>query len=143
MWLGVFFTTSTRFLCDKYLRDGELKHIAQAAVRRTPRLMIPVACVALLEYFLIDCGVTSYLERIPSISWSSWPYVTRFPTAGHFVSEILELMFLVPNAVPQITFHYCTGVLWTIVVQLQFSWVCLLGVIVVREIRTPWKRIAY
>lgn len=143
MWLGVFFTTSTRFLVAKYLKTGNIKDIAQAAVRRTPRLMIPVATVALFEYFVIDCGATKFLEYIPSVTWSTWPYVARYPNFGSYISEVLELIFLIPNAVPQITFNYCTGVLWTIAVQLQGSWLVLLGVIVVREIKTPWKRFCY
>ena len=143
MWLGVFFTTSTRFLVARYLKAGDLKDIAQAAVRRTPRLMIPVAAMAMFEYFLVDCGVTKYLQYVPSLSWSTWPYVSRFPTVGHFVSEVLELVYLVPNAVPQITFNYCTGVLWTIAVQLQGSWLVLIGVVVVREMKTAWKRFGF
>ncbi|KAJ4987804.1 glycoside hydrolase family 16 protein [Stagonosporopsis vannaccii] len=143
MWLGVFFTTSTRFLTASYLRKGSVEDIAKAAVRRTPRLMIPVATIALFEYFLIDVGATTYLRYIPSLTWSTWPYVTRYENFGQYISEILELIFLVPNAVPQITFNYCTGVLWTIAVQLQGSWLVLLGAIVVREIKTTWKRMAF
>ncbi|KAF2994793.1 hypothetical protein E8E13_000927 [Curvularia kusanoi] len=143
MWLGVFFTTSTRFLTAGYLRKGKIEDIAKAAVRRTPRLMIPVATIAMLEYFLIDVGATKYLQYIPSLTWSTWPYVTRYENFGQYISEILELIFLVPNAVPQITFNYCTGVLWTIAVQLQGSWLILLGVIVVREMKTVWKRMAF
>ncbi|KAF2255337.1 glycoside hydrolase family 16 protein [Trematosphaeria pertusa] len=143
MWLGVFFTTSVRFLVASYLKKGNMQDIAKAAVRRTPRLMIPVASIALLQYFVIDCGATMYLRYIPSITWSTWPYVTRYPTFGHYVSEVLELVYLIPNAVPQITYNYCTGVLWTIAVQLQGSWLVLLGCIVVYEIKTPWKRMSY
>lgn len=143
MWLGVFFTTSTRFLTASYLRKGRLEDVAKAAVRRTPRLMIPVATIALLEYFLIDVGATKFLRYIPSLTWSTWPYVTRYENFGQYISEILELIYLVPNAVPQITFNYCTGVLWTIAVQLQGSWLVLLGAIVVREMKTTWKRIAF
>jgi hypothetical protein len=143
MWLGVFFTTSVRFLVAGYLKRGDMKDIAKAAVRRTPRLMIPVASIALLQYFLVDVGATSYLRYIPSITWSTWPYVTRFPTFGHYISEVLELIYLIPNAVPQITYNYCTGVLWTIAVQLQGTWLVLCGVIIVREIKTVWKRMCY
>jgi hypothetical protein len=143
MWLGVFFTTSSRFLTASYLKKGKLTDIAKAAVRRTPRLMTPVATIALLEYFLIDCGATKYLQYIPSLSFSTWPYVTRYDNFGQYISEILELIFLVPNAVPQITFNYCTGVLWTIAVQLQGTWLVLLGVIVVYEIKTTWKRMLF
>lgn len=143
MWLGVFFTTSTRFLVEPYLRKGNLQDVAKAAVRRTPRLMVPVASIALLQYFLIDVGATTYLRYIPSLTWSTWAYVTRYPTFGHYISEVLELVYLIPNAVPQITFNYCTGVLWTVAVQLQGSWLVLCGVIVVYEIKTPWKRMCY
>ncbi|KAI4663784.1 uncharacterized protein J4E78_004202 [Alternaria triticimaculans] len=143
MWLGVFFTTSVRFLTAPYLRKGKMDEIAKAAVRRTPRLMIPVASMALLEYFFIDVGATKFLQYIPSLTWSTWPYVSRYNNFGQYISEVLELMFLVPNAVPQITLHYCTGVLWTIAVQLQGSWLVLLGAVVVYEIKTPWKRMCY
>lgn len=143
MWLGVFFTTSVRFLTAPYLRKGKMEDIAKAAVRRTPRLMIPVASIALLEYFLIDIGATKYLRYIPSITWSTWPYVTRYDNFGQFISEMLELVYLVPNATPQITLHYCTGVLWTIAVQLQGTWLVLLGAVVVYEMKTPWKRMVF
>lgn len=143
MWLGVFFTTSVRFLVAPYFKKGNMQDVAKAAVRRTPRLMIPVASIAMIEYFLIDVGATRFLRYIPSLTWSTWPYVTRFQTVGHFISEILELIYLVPNAVPQITFNYCTGVLWTIAVQLQGTWLVLCGAIVVYEVQTKWKRIAY
>ncbi|KAH7069470.1 hypothetical protein FB567DRAFT_540207 [Paraphoma chrysanthemicola] len=143
MWLGVFFTTSVRFLTAPYLRKGNVEELAKAAVRRTPRLMIPVASIALLEYFLIDIGATKYLRCIPSLTWSTWPYVARYDNFGQYISEILELVYLIPNAVPQITLHYCTGVLWTIAVQLQGSWLVLLGALVVREIKTPWKRMCF
>jgi hypothetical protein len=142
-WVGIFFTTSTRFLVSTYLKKGDLLNIAEKTVGRTPRLMIPVAAVALLEYFVMNCGGTTWLENLPSVTWSTWPYTTLFPTFGDFVSDLLDLLFLIPNAAPQITFHYCTGILWTIPVQLQGTWTMLLGVIVVREIRTPWKRFAY
>jgi hypothetical protein len=143
MWLGVFFTTSVRFLSAGYLKRGKMSDVAKAAVRRVPRLMIPVATIALLEYFLIDCGATKYLRYIPSLTWSTWPYVTRYENFLQYLSEILELVFLIPNAVPQITFNYCTGVLWTIAVQLQGTWLVLLGIIVVYEIKTTWKRMLF
>jgi hypothetical protein len=142
-WVGIFFTTSTRFLVMNYLKKGDLQNIAEKTVGRTPRLMIPVAAVVLLEYFVMNCGGITWLEYLPSVTWSTWPYATLFPTFGDFLSDLLELLYLIPNAAPQITFHYCTGILWTIPVQLQGTWLMLLGVIVIREIKTPWKRFAY
>ena len=143
MWLGVFLTTSVRFLVAPYLSKGRVEDIARAATRRTPRLMIPVAGIALLEYFLIDVGATKYLRYIPSLSWSTYPYVIQYPNFGRYVSEVLELVFLIPNAVPQISLHYCTGVLWAVTVQLQGTWLVLLGVMIVYEIKSPWKRMGF
>ncbi|KAJ4361763.1 hypothetical protein N0V83_010703 [Neocucurbitaria cava] len=109
----------------------------------TPRLIIPCAAIAGLEYFCMQVGAIGWLEYLPSVTWSTWPYTSNYVTFGHFISEVIELMYIIPNAVPQITFNYCIGVLWTIPVQLQNSWTCLLAVIVIREIKTPWKRMGY
>jgi hypothetical protein len=143
VWVCVFFTTSTRFLSTKYLRDRKLVGIAEKVVGRVFRVMIPITAVVLLEYFLIECGAIYWLEFLPSVSWSTWPYTVGFPNFSNFISEILGLVYLIPNAVPQVTFNYCTGVLWTIPVQIQGSWVILIGVVMVSEIKTPWKRFSY
>ena len=105
--------------------------------------MIPIAAIAVLEYFLIECGATFWLQYLPSITWSTWPYVIPYPNFSNYISELLELVYLMPNAAPQIIYNYCTGVLWTIPVQLQGSWQILLGVVITREIKTPWKRFGF
>lgn len=143
IWVGLFFTTSTRFLTTGYLRNGNLKTVAEKIVCRTPRLMIPIAAVILFEYFLMDLGATKWLEYIPSITWSTWPSTELYTNFGWFINETLQLIYLIPNAAPQLTWNFCTGVLWTIPVQLQNSWLVLLGVVIVREIKTPWKRFGY
>jgi hypothetical protein len=142
-WIGPFLMTSTRFLVSNYLRTGDLRNVAEKTVQRPFRLLIPIAAIAMLEYFLMDSGATAWLEYLPSVTWSTWPFTTVPSNFGNFVSEILQLAYLIPNAAPQITFNYCTGVLWTIPVQLQGSWVTLLGTIMIREVKTPWKRFAF
>ena len=143
IWVGLFFTTSTRFLTTGYLRKGDLKIIAEKTVCRTPRLMIPIGAVILFEYFLMDLGATKYLEYIPSITWSTWPSTVVYTNFGWFLDETLQLIYLIPNAAPQLTYNFCTGVLWTIPVQLQNTWTVLLGVVIIKEIKTPWKRFGY
>ena len=91
----------------------------------------------------MQVGAVSWLDYLPSVTWSTWPYTSTYPNFGHFLSEIMQLMYIIPNAVPVITFNYCTGVLWTIPVQLQNSWLTLIGAILVFEIKTPWKRFSY
>jgi hypothetical protein len=142
-FVGVFFITSCRFLIEKYLKTGDLLQIAEKTTGRTFRVIIPIAAIAMLEYFLIDCGAIKWLEYLPSVTWSTWPYAVGYTDFSHYISEILELVYLIPNAAPQITYNYCTGVLWTIPVQLQFSWTTLLGCIVAYEISSPWKRMGY
>ena len=141
---GPFLLTSTRFLVQEYLEsNGDLLAVAQLTVKRPFRLLIPIFAIAMLEYFFMDSGAINWLEYMASVTWSTWPF-TRVPNNfGYFLSEILELAYLIPNAAPQITFSYCTGVLWSIPVQLQGSWIALLGVIVIKEIKTPWKRFGY
>lgn len=143
IWVVIFFTTSTRFLTTKYLRSGDLSGVAEKVVGRVFRLMVPITGIILLEYFLMDVGATDWLQYLPSITWSTWPYTIVYVNFGSFVSETMELIFLIPNAMPQITFNFCTGVLWTIPVQLQGSWQAMLGVIIIKEIKTPWKRFGY
>lgn len=109
IWTGLFFTTSTRFLTTGYLRKGDLKFIAEKTVCRTPRFMIPIVSVILLEYFLMDVGAITYLEYLPSITWSPWPMTSVYPNFGWFLNETLQLIYLIPNAAPQLTWNYCTG----------------------------------
>jgi hypothetical protein len=143
IWIGPFLMTSTRFLVSSYIRDGNILAMAEKVVGRLFRLMIPITAIVLLEYFLMDCGATKWLEYLASVTWSTWPFTVGFNNFGNFLSEILQLMYLIPNAAPQITFNYCTGVLWIIPVQLQGSWTTLLAVLVIREIKTPYKRFSY
>lgn len=56
------------------------------------------------------------------------------------MNNIVELAYEIPNAVPEVTSHYCIGVLWTVPVQLQFTYVVLAATVVIRDIRNPWKR---
>lgn len=140
---GPFLMTSARFLVSRYLQTGELLGIAEKVVARPFRLLIPILAVAMLEYFFMDSGATASLEYLASVTWCTWPFTTVPNNFGNFISEFLELAYLIPNAVPQITFNYCTGVLWTIPIQLQGSWVTLLACIVIREIKKPWKRFGF
>ena len=126
-----------------FLENGDLLEVAHKVVGRPFRLLLPILAIAMLEYFFMDSGATNWLEYLPSVTWSTWPFTTVPNNFGYFLSEILELAYLIPNAAPQITFNYCTGVLWTIPVQLQNSWVALLGVVVITQIKTPWKRFGY
>jgi hypothetical protein len=143
LWIGPFFLTATRFLSSNYLKNGKLEDIAKKELRRAPRLFVPIIIVSLLEYFLISMGLTSALEWLPSISWATWPYVTAQPNFGVYLNNIVELAYLMPNAIPEVVSHYCIGVLWTVPVQLQFTYVVLAASVVIRDIKTPWKRFGF
>ncbi|EED14778.1 hypothetical protein TSTA_042520 [Talaromyces stipitatus ATCC 10500] len=143
LWIGPFLMISTRFLTSNYIRTGKLDNMAQKIVARPFRLLTPVASIAFLEYFLMDAGALNWLEYLPSVTWSDWPFTSIPKNPGTFISEIIQLAFLIPNAAPMITINYCTGVLWTIPVQLQGAWQTLLGLIMIRQIKTPWKRFSF
>jgi hypothetical protein len=140
LWIGPFFLTATRFLSTNYLKHGNLEDIAKKELRRAPRLFVPIIIVSLLQYFLISMGLTSSLQWLPSVTYSSWPYVVAQSNFGVYLNNIVELAYLIPNAVPEIVSHYCIGVLWTIPVQLQYTYVVLAATVVIRDIRNPWKR---
>ncbi|KAH8703968.1 hypothetical protein BGW36DRAFT_370318 [Talaromyces proteolyticus] len=143
LWIGPFLMISTRFLTSNYIRTGKLDNMAQKVVARPFRLLTPVASIAFLIYFLMDSGAVNWLEYLPSVTWSFWPFTTVAPNPGVYISEILQLAFLIPNAAPMITNNYCTGSLWTIPVQLQGAWQTLLALIMIRECKTPWKRFVF
>jgi hypothetical protein len=141
--LGLFFTTSARFLVAPFLQGHDLSLISQKIVARVFQIMLPVLIFVLLEYFLILSGATYYLPYLPSITWSTWPYVTTFPNIGHLLNEVLALAYLVPNSVPLITFNFCTGVLWTIPVIIQGSWTSLLAVLLITSIPLSTRRFPF
>lgn len=140
IWLGPLFVTSCRFLAGGFLKKGDLKEIASRTLLRAPRMLIPVIIVAMLEYFFLEEGVLEWIAYLPSISWSSWPYIDDYGNFGYFINDILELGYLYPNAAPQIVPHYCVGILWTVPVQLQFSYTALLAAVIVRDINNVHKR---
>lgn len=143
LWIGPFFVTSCRFLAQRYLKTGSLKDIANKMLLRAPRMLIPVFVFMTLEYFLISLGLTGYLEWLPSVSYSVWPYVIPQPNFAVFVNEMVEISYLTLNAAPEVINHYCVGVLWTIPVQLQFSFVVLLATVLIKDVKKPWKRMLF
>ena len=143
LWFGPFFLTSSRSLSARYLREGNLADVAKMMLLRGPRLLIPVAIVALLEYFFISLGMVDTLVWLPSISWSTWPYVEPQGNFGVFVNSIVQLAYFIPNGAPEIINYFCVGVLWTIPVQLQFTYVILLSAVMIRDMKSPWKRFGY
>lgn len=143
LWFGPFFITSSRFLSARYLHEGNLADVAKNMMLRGPRLLIPVALIATLEYFLISLGLVGTLDWLPSISWSTWPYVAPPGNFGVFVNNIVQLAYFIPNGAPEITNYFCGGVLWTIPIQLQSSYVILLNAVMIRDMKISGKRFAY
>lgn len=141
--IGVFFILSSRLIGVRFLKAGHLQDLAGSTFRRIPRLAFPILCSVTLEYFLIGVGATQYLQYLASITWSTWPYAVEFSNVGHYINEFLMLLYVQPPTLPQIIYNYCTGVLWTIPISISGSWLIFLGVIVIREIKTPWKRFGY
>lgn len=54
---------------------GNLEDIFKKEIKRVPRLFVPIVIISLLEYFFLSMGVTSSLEWLPSVTYSTWPYV--------------------------------------------------------------------
>lgn len=97
-WIGMFFLTATRFLCANFLKNGKLDDIAKKELRRAPRLFVPIIIISLLQYFLISMNVTASLEYLPSVSFTTWPYVTAQPNFGVWINNMGEFESRVPRA---------------------------------------------
>jgi hypothetical protein len=143
LWIGPFFVTACRFLAQKFLKTGRLDDMGNRMLLRAPRMLIPCFIFMLLEYFFISLGLTTELESLPSVSFSVWPYVEPQKNFGVWLNQAIELAYLFPNAAPSVINNYCVGILWTIPVQLQFSFVTIAAAIMIRDIKTPYKRIGF
>ena len=143
LWIGPFFVTSCRFLAQRYLKTSKFEDIGNKMLLRAPRMLIPVFIFMTIEYFLLSLGLTGRLEWLPSVSFSTWPYVVPQGNFGIFLNQMVELAYIIPNAAPEVINNYCVGVLWTIPVQLQFSFVVLLATVLIKDIKKPWKRMTF
>lgn len=141
--IGVFFVLSSRLIGIRYLKTGLIQDLAGSTFRRVPRLAFPVLCAVVLTYFFIGVGAIEWLQYMPSFTWSTWPYATAFKNPGWFINEFFALLWVTPPTLPKIIYNYCTGVLWTIPVTIQGSWLIFLGVIIVKEIKNAKKRFFY
>jgi hypothetical protein len=143
LWIGPFFLTATRFLSTNYLKNGNLEDIAKKMMRRAPRLFVPIIITSLLQFFLLSLDLQHFLLWSPSVTWSDWPYVVPQGNFAQWMNNMVELGYLYPGAVPEIVPHYCIGVLWTVPVQLQMTYVVLVAAVLIRNVKTPWKRFAF
>jgi hypothetical protein len=102
---------STRFLVCNCLGTGKLDNMAQKIVAQPFRLLTPVASIALQEYFLMDARALNWLEYLPFVTWFPWLFTSILANPGVYISEIIQLAYLIPIAAPMITYNYCTGAL--------------------------------
>lgn len=135
--------TSCRFLAARFFRDGDLAQLAEKVLLRAPRLVFPCIIVAALEYLFFELDFMQWLLWLPSITWSEWAFISNYNNFGYYLNAMLELLYLIPNAAPGVVSHYCVGVLWSIPVQLQYSFVTLLAVVMVRDIKSTWKKFCF
>src|SRR5271154_49971 len=84
--------------CIQLPPNANLLNIAEKATGRQFRLLVPILASAMVEYFSMDAGATAWLEYLPSVTWSTWPFTTVRSNFGNFISKILELAYLIPNA---------------------------------------------
>ncbi|KXL49981.1 MAG: hypothetical protein FE78DRAFT_533602 [Acidomyces sp. 'richmondensis'] len=83
---------------------------------------------------------TPPLQWLPSVSWFTWQYVASALNFGVELNDLIQLAYVMPNTIPEIVTHYCIGVLWTVPIQHQFTYVVLAAAVMIRDIQNPWKR---
>ncbi len=141
--LGTFFALPARTMCQRYLLKGGIGGLADATVRRIPRLMVPVAGAALANYFLMDVDAFKWVPRINSITWSVWSYWQNYPNVLAFVNAVITLPWAGPPAEPALVTGYATGVLWTIPVIIQGMWTAMIASVIAHEFKNHYKRFAF
>ena len=141
--LGTFFALPARTMCQRYLLKGGLGGMADATVRRIPRLMVPVIGAAVMNYFLMDNNAFKWVQRLNSRTWSIWSYWQNYDNVMVFVDAVITLPFGGPPEAPALVTGYATGVLWTIPVIIQGMWTCMIATVIAHEIKNHWKRFGF
>ena len=143
IWIEPFFTTSARFLHRNISQGGPI-------VQDCKQDVTPGSAHAHPRRNHRDAGVLS--DRSGSHGRVAVPplEILIHLAIRHQLSQFRILHkfhdragFLIPNAAPQVAIHYCIDVLWTILVQLQNSYLVSLGVVMIKDVKTPWKRLAF
>ncbi|KIS67250.1 uncharacterized protein UMAG_04354 [Mycosarcoma maydis] len=141
--LGIFFMLPSRTMTNRYLLKGGLQSMADATVRRVPRLALPVLGAVLANYFLMDVGAFKWVPRLASRTWSTWSYWQNFDNVMVFLNAFISLWWSAPPIQPAIETRYATGVLWTIPVIVQGTWTCLICALIAHEIKNAYKRFTF
>ncbi|SJX64811.1 uncharacterized protein SRS1_15240 [Sporisorium reilianum f. sp. reilianum] len=141
--LGIFFMLPSRTMTNRYLLKGGLQSMADATVRRIPRLALPVLGAVLANYFLMDVGAFKWVPRLASRTWSTWSYWQNFDNVMVFLDAFISLWWSAPPVQPALVTGYATGVLWTIPVIVQGTWTCMICALVAHEIKNAYKRFTF
>ncbi len=141
--LGIFFMLPSRTMTNRYLLKGGLQSMADATVRRIPRLALPVAGAVLANYMLMDIGAFKWVPRLASRTWSTWSYWQNFDNVMVFLDAFISLWWSSPPVQPALVTGYATGVLWTIPVIVQGTWTCMICALIAHEIKNAYKRFSF
>ena len=141
--LGIFFMLPSRTMTNRYLLKGGLQSMADATVRRIPRLALPVLGAVLANYFLMDVGAFKWVPRLASRTWSTWSYWQNFDNVMVFLDAFISLWWSAPPVQPALVTGYATGVLWTIPVIVQGTWTCMICALIAHEIKNAYKRFTF
>ncbi|PWZ00053.1 hypothetical protein BCV70DRAFT_104364 [Testicularia cyperi] len=141
--LGIFFMLPSRTMTNRYLLKGGIQSMGDSAVRRIPRLALPVLGAVLANYFFMDVGAFKWVPRLASRTWSTWSYWQNFDNVMVFLDAFISLWWSAPPVSPALVTGYATGVLWTIPVIVQGTWTCMICALIAHEIKNPYKRFSF
>lgn len=116
--VGFFFVLSGFVLTRAYFQDGDDTALARGAVKRWPRLAVPVLIAVLISWLLLRYGLY-FNKSVAPVTKSAWLYNNFEKADPGFLSALLEGAFL--------TFFrgdtsYNT-VIWTMRIELAGSYV--------------------
>lgn len=85
--IGIFFVLPARVMGTRYMLRGRLVDLADATLRRVPRLAFPTFGAVLINYFLIQVQAYQWVPRLASRTWSTWSYFNDYDSAGSFINS--------------------------------------------------------
>lgn len=141
--IGIFFVLPARVMGTRYMLRGRLVDLADATLRRIPRLAFPTFGAVLINYFLIQVQAYAWVPRLASRTYSTWSYFNDYDSVGSFINAWIGLWYTVPPQSPVLLSTYATGILWTVPVITQSSFAVLITVIISREISNAVKRYTF
>jgi peptidoglycan/LPS O-acetylase OafA/YrhL len=130
----IFFVLSGYVLTQKFSKTKENSIIISSAIRRYPRLFIPVFAAVMFSYLLSSFGLYQNYIEVMAISAGSnyWHYWTFTPDILDAIKQAVWTSFFVGGTI------YYNPVLWTMTIEFYGSMLVFTMALLFGSLRNRW-----